>query len=141
MPRLDRCAFQEVAERPEPGAIVREQADLSTAGAVEKLFSDAVAAVGRPDIAINTVGKVLKKPFVDITEAEYDEMTTVNSKSAFFFLKEAGRHVNDNGKIIILVTSLLGAFTPYTPPMLAPRRPSSTSRARPRRSSASAASQ
>ncbi|WP_239591872.1 SDR family oxidoreductase, partial [Stenotrophomonas maltophilia] len=63
------------------------QADLSTAGAVEKLFADTAAAIGKPDIAINTVGKVLKKPFVEITEAEYDEMTAVNSKSAFFFLK------------------------------------------------------
>ncbi|MBO1016661.1 SDR family oxidoreductase [Achromobacter sp. SD115] len=89
------------------------QADLSSAGAMEKLFADAVAAVGRPDIAINTVGKVLKKPFTEITEAEYDEMTAVNSKSAFFFLKEAGRHVNDNGKICTLVTSLLGAYTPF----------------------------
>ncbi|WP_226470710.1 SDR family oxidoreductase, partial [Luteimonas panaciterrae] len=89
------------------------QADLTTAGAVEKLFADTVAAVGRPDIAINTVGKVLKKPLVEISEAEYDEMTAVNSKSAFFFLKEAGKHVNDNGKIVTLVTSLLGAFTPF----------------------------
>ncbi|MDN7676467.1 SDR family oxidoreductase [Burkholderia oklahomensis] len=89
------------------------QADLTTADAVEKLFADAVSAVGRPDIAINTVGKVLKKPFVEITEAEYDEMAAVNSKSAFFFLKEAGKHVNDNGKILTLVTSLLGAFTPF----------------------------
>ena len=89
------------------------QGDLTTAGAVEKLFADTVAAVGRPDIAINTVGKVLKKPMVEISEAEYDEMTAVNSKAAFFFLKEAGRHVNDNGKICTIVTSLLGAFTPF----------------------------
>lgn len=89
------------------------QGDLTRAAAVEKLFADAIAAVGRPDIAINTVGKVLKKPMVDISEAEYDEMSAVNSKSAFFFLKEAGRHVNDNGKICTLVTSLLGAYTPF----------------------------
>lgn len=89
------------------------QADLTTAGAVEKLFADTIAAIGRPDIAINTVGKVLKKPFTEISEAEYDEMTAVNSKAAFFFLKEAGRHVNDDGKICTLVTSLLGAYTPY----------------------------
>jgi NAD(P)-dependent dehydrogenase (short-subunit alcohol dehydrogenase family) len=89
------------------------QGDLSSAGAVEKLFADAVAAVGKPDIAINTVGKVLKKPFTDISEAEYDEMAAVNSKVAFFFLKEAGKHVNDSGKIVTLVTSLLGAFTPF----------------------------
>ncbi|MFI8737017.1 SDR family oxidoreductase [Ectopseudomonas toyotomiensis] len=89
------------------------QGDLTRAAAVEKLFADAVAAVGRPDIAINTVGKVLKKPFSEISEAEYDEMTAVNSKSAFFFLKEAGKHVKDNGKICTLVTSLLGAYTPF----------------------------
>ncbi|MFW7355181.1 SDR family oxidoreductase [Ochrobactrum oryzae] len=89
------------------------QADLTTAGALEKLFADAIAAVGRPDIAINTVGKVLKKPIVEISEAEYDEMSAVNAKSAFFFLKEAGKHVNDNGKVCTLVTSLLGAFTPF----------------------------
>lgn len=89
------------------------QADLTTAGAMEKLFADAIAAVGRPDIAINTVGKVLKKPIIEISESEYDEMSAVNAKSAFFFLKEAGKHLNDNGKICTLVTSLLGAFTPF----------------------------
>ncbi len=89
------------------------QADLTTAAAVEKLFADAIAAVGKPDIAINTVGKVLKKAMVDTSEAEYDEMTAVNSKTAFFFLKEAGKHLNDNGKVCTIVTSLLGAFTPF----------------------------
>jgi NAD(P)-dependent dehydrogenase (short-subunit alcohol dehydrogenase family) len=89
------------------------QGDLTRAGAVEQLFADAVAAVGRPDIAINTVGKVLKKPLMEITEAEYDEMAAVNGKSACFLLKEAGRHVNDHGKVVTLVTSLLGAFTPF----------------------------
>ena len=89
------------------------QADLTTASAVEKLFADAIAAVGKPDIAINTVGKVLKKPMTEVSEAEYDEMSAVNAKSAFFFLKEAGKHVNDNGKVLTLVTSLLGAFTPF----------------------------
>ena len=89
------------------------QGDLTRAAAVEKLFADAVAAVGRPDIAINTVGKVLKKSILDISEAEYDAMSDINAKSAFFFLKEAGKHVNDNGKVVTLVTSLLGAFTPF----------------------------
>ena len=89
------------------------QADLTTAGAVEKVFADTVAAIGRPDIAINTVGKVLKKPIVEISEAEYDAMSAVNAKSAFFFIKEAGRHLNDNGKLVTLVTSLLGAYTPF----------------------------
>ena len=89
------------------------QADLRSAAAMEKLFAEAIAAVGRPDIAINTVGMVLKKPITEISEAEYDEMSAVNAKSAFFFLKEAGKHVNDHGKVLTIVTSLLGAFTPF----------------------------
>lgn len=89
------------------------QADLTTAGAMEKLFADSIAAIGKPDIAINTVGKVLKKPMVDISEAEYDEMSAVNAKTAFFFIKEAGKALNENGKICTLVTSLLGAYTPF----------------------------
>jgi len=88
-------------------------ADLTTAGAMEKLFADSIAAIGKPDIAINTVGKVLKKPMIDISEAEYDEMSAVNAKTAFFFIKEAGKALNDNGKICTLVTSLLGAYTPF----------------------------
>ncbi|AHN73272.1 short-chain dehydrogenase [Pandoraea pnomenusa] len=107
-------AQETVAEVEALGArAVAFQADLSAASAVETLFRDATDAVGRPDIAINTVGKVLKKPLVEITEAEYDEMSAVNAKAAFFFLKEAGKHVNDHGKIVTLVTSLLGAFTPF----------------------------
>jgi len=89
------------------------QADLTRAGAVEKLFADARQALGRIDIAVNTVGKVLKKPMAEVSEAEFDEMDAVNNKVAFFFLKEAGRHLADNGKVCTLVTSLLGAFTPF----------------------------
>lgn len=89
------------------------QADLTSAAAMKKLFEEAVMAVGKPDIAINTVGKVLKKPMADVTEAEFDEMSAINAKSAFFFLKEAGKHVSNNGKICTLVTSLLGAYTPF----------------------------
>jgi NAD(P)-dependent dehydrogenase (short-subunit alcohol dehydrogenase family) len=89
------------------------QANLTTASAMERFFADSIAAIGKPDIAINTVGKVLKKPIVEISEAEYDEMTDVNAKSAFFFIKEAGKHLSDDGKICTLVTSLLGAYTPF----------------------------
>ncbi|MFC3902131.1 NAD(P)-dependent dehydrogenase, short-chain alcohol dehydrogenase family [Acinetobacter marinus] len=89
------------------------QYDLRRADAVEKLFADAKQAMGSIDIAVNTVGKVLKKPIAEISEAEFDEMSDVNSKVAFFFLKEAAKNVSDQGKICTIVTSLLGAYTPF----------------------------
>ncbi|MBO1361487.1 SDR family oxidoreductase [Acetobacter sacchari] len=89
------------------------QADLTASGATEKFFADAIAAIGQPDIAINTVGKVLKKPIVETSEEEFDSMFAINAKVAYFFIKEAGIHLNDHGKLVTVVTSLLGAYTPF----------------------------
>lgn len=37
----------------------------------------------------------------------------INSKAAFFILKDGAKYVSDGGKIITIVTALLGAFTGY----------------------------
>ena len=89
------------------------QGDLTDVDNMKNLFSEAKNKFGRIDVAINTVGMVLKKPFLETTEDEYDTMSAVNSKSAYFFIQEAGRQLEDNGKIITIVTSLLGAFTGF----------------------------
>ncbi|KLT45305.1 short chain dehydrogenase [Cutaneotrichosporon oleaginosum] len=91
------------------------QANMESAGAVQKLFKDALAGLGvsKFDIAINTVGKVLKKPLLEISEAEYDSMFAINAKANFFFIQEAAKALNDGGAIISIVTSLLGAFTGF----------------------------
>ncbi|MFE3178612.1 SDR family oxidoreductase [Amycolatopsis sp. NPDC059090] len=85
--------------------------DLTVPANVAKLFADAEAALGKIDVAVNTVGKVLRKPITETTEDEYDSMFDINSKAAYFFIKEAGKNVADGGKVITIVTSLLAAFT------------------------------
>lgn len=87
------------------------QGDLTVPANVEKLFDAAVEAFGSVDIAINTVGKVLRKPIVETTEAEYDSMFDINAKSAYFFLKQAGLRLADGGSVTTIVTALLAAFT------------------------------
>jgi NAD(P)-dependent dehydrogenase (short-subunit alcohol dehydrogenase family) len=87
------------------------QGDLTKVSEVAKLFDGALNRYGRVDIAVNTVGKVLKKPFVETSEAEYDSMFAINSKAAYFFIQEAGKRLNDGGKIVTILTSLLAAFT------------------------------
>ena len=89
------------------------QADLTKIENIKKFFDEAKKRYGGIDIAINTVGRVLKKPFADTTEEEYDDMFDINSKVAYFFIQEAGKQLNDNGKICTIVTSLLAAFTGY----------------------------
>ncbi|KLO93105.1 3-oxoacyl-[acyl-carrier-protein] reductase [Fusarium fujikuroi] len=87
------------------------QGDLTTKAAVDKLFEAALKDFGKIDIVINTIGKVLKKPIAEVSEAEYDSI--VNSKSAFLILQAGAKHVNDGGKIITIVTALLAAFTGF----------------------------
>src|SRR5690625_7704688 len=41
------------------------QGDLTVPANVERLFADAEAAIGQVDVAVNTVGKVLRKPIVE----------------------------------------------------------------------------
>lgn len=86
------------------------QGKLENVSEITKLFDTAIKTFGGVDIAINTVGKVLKKPISDLSEAEYDDMFNINSKVAFFFIKEAGAKLNKDGKICTIVTSLLAAF-------------------------------
>lgn len=95
------------------GQAILIQGNLTKVENVRSLFSEAKEAFGGIDIAINTVGMILKKPFTETTEAEYDTMMDVNAKQAYFFLQEAGKHLNDDGKICTIVTSLLAAFTGY----------------------------
>lgn len=130
----DAAALQAKLKEKNPSIKVAiYQGDLTAASAVTKLFQDALQDFGHIDIVVNTVGKVLKKPITEISEEEYDTMFayvsrhylrnckmaiancsfSVNSKTAFFVLKEAAAHVSDGGKIITIVTALLGAFTGY----------------------------
>lgn len=105
-------AEKTLAEVQESGAeAFLFQGDLTQVAIVSRFFDETIAKFGGVDIAINTVGMVLKKPFAETTEAEYDTMFGVNAKSAYFFLQEAGKKINDNGKICTIVTSLLAAYT------------------------------
>lgn len=74
------------------GEVFLFQADLTDVKNITKLFDATIEKFGGVDIAINTVGKVLKKPFVDTTEEEYDIMSDINAKVAYFFIQEAGKN-------------------------------------------------
>lgn len=87
--------------------------DLRTEASIKDVFAQVKAKYGKIHIAINNVGKVLKKPMTDISEAEYDEMFALNAKCAFFFLKHASLNLEDGGRIVTTVTSLLAAFTSF----------------------------
>ena len=85
--------------------------DFRRSDEVALAFAETRRRYGRVDIAINTIGKVLKKPILDVTDGEWDEMSAVNAKAAFYFIREAGLNLEDRGRIVTIVTSLLAAYT------------------------------
>ncbi|MGM9349598.1 SDR family oxidoreductase [Streptomyces salinarius] len=93
------------------GQAVSVQGDLTDVASTRRLFDTAVDTYGGVDVAVNTTGMVLRKPILETTEEEYDRMFGINAKAAYFFIQEAGRRLEDHGKIISLGTSLLAAFT------------------------------
>ena len=108
----EAAAQETVAAVQAAGAqAIAVQGDLTEVKNVTALFDAAIAAFGGVDIAINTTGMVIKKTIIDVTEEDYDKMFAVNSKAAFFFIQEAGKKLNDGGKICTIVSSLLAAYT------------------------------
>ena len=89
------------------------QGDLAVVENNVRLFDQAAKRFGQVDVAINTAGVVIKKPILDVTEADYDRSFDANSKAAFFFIQQAGKQLADDGNICTIVSSLLAAYTPF----------------------------
>jgi 2-deoxy-D-gluconate 3-dehydrogenase len=54
---------------------------------VEKIFAEAVKTFGHVDIVVNNAGTIKRNDSVDFTEAEWDEVTNVNLKTAFLCVR------------------------------------------------------
>jgi len=86
--------------------------DLGDVTNVKKLFDEAQKAFGKIDILVNTVGAIVKKPFVEVTEADYERLQRANTKSALFVMQEAARRMGEGGRIIHIGTSLTADAAP-----------------------------
>ena len=82
------------------------KADVGSVPDLERLFSDARERFGQLDIIVANAGvELIETPTVDITEADFDRLHSINAKGAFFTLQLAAKHVVDDGRIIYIGTS------------------------------------
>jgi NAD(P)-dependent dehydrogenase (short-subunit alcohol dehydrogenase family) len=87
--------------------------DVASADSVDSMVQTVIKTLGGVDILVNNAAWTDHKTIFDITEEEYDRLFAINAKAAFFCMQEAARRMADNGRIINLETSLVGATTPY----------------------------
>jgi glucose 1-dehydrogenase len=71
--------------------------DVSVRADVEKMFADTVARFGKIDIAISNAGMEIKKPFVDVTDDEWNKVINVNLFGSFLVSQTAARQMIKQG--------------------------------------------
>lgn len=82
------------------------QADISNEPEVINMFKQAIKEFNNIDIVVNTAGTMLKKNLQETSLEEYQSIFNVHAKGAFLILKNAAKHIEDNGRIINISTSL-----------------------------------
>lgn len=90
-------------------------ANLANVGEIKSLVDQVVTEFGRIDILVNAAGVIQAKPFLDVTESDWDRIVDVNQKALVFLIqavaagmiervppeiKAAGRADRSYGKIV-----------------------------------------
>ena len=90
------------------GSALSAQADVADPAAVKRMFDAAEDAFGGVDVLINNAGIMALSPLAATEDADFDKIVSVNLKGTFNTLREAGRRLRDNGRIINFSTSVVG---------------------------------
>ncbi|KAK3898724.1 hypothetical protein C8A05DRAFT_18742 [Staphylotrichum tortipilum] len=101
-----------VAEIKSFGAdAVAIQADVNQVPQTVRLFDDAVKHFGSLDIVCSNAGVVSFGHLGDVTEEEFDRVFRTNTRGQFFVAREAYRHLNQGGRIILMSSNTAKEFT------------------------------
>jgi 3-oxoacyl-[acyl-carrier protein] reductase len=84
------------------GSAVAIQADAADPAAIRSSVEKAVGALGKLDILVNNAGTAIPKPFEDTTLEEMDHVIDLNIRGVFVTTQAALKHMNDNGRIIMI---------------------------------------
>lgn len=90
------------------GRAIGVEADVSKPAEIDKLISAAVAEYGRLDVMVNNAGTEKRNSLLEADEATYDEVLSVNLKSAFFGTQLSAKQFIDqgNGGVVINISSV-----------------------------------
>jgi 3-oxoacyl-[acyl-carrier protein] reductase len=100
----------ESAARAFGGLAVR--ADVSDPRHVTALFETAEHEFGGIDILVNNAGVAVFKPLAETTDEDFELVFGVNTRGAFYCLREAARRLRNGGRIVNMSTGATVHGTP-----------------------------
>ena len=89
-------AEEQVAAFGTPGMAIG--GDVSRREDVERMISEIVSKFGRLDIAVNNAGIEIKRPFLDVSDEEWNRVMTVNLFGAFLVHQCSARQMVKQGR-------------------------------------------
>ncbi|MGH9673562.1 MAG: SDR family NAD(P)-dependent oxidoreductase [Bryobacteraceae bacterium] len=89
------------------------QADLARVADIERLFGEVQAHFGRLDGLVNNAARFTRRDPLEITEADWDFIHSVNLKAVFFCAQRGARVMRSTGGGRIVNISSLGGIRPW----------------------------
>jgi 3-oxoacyl-[acyl-carrier protein] reductase/pteridine reductase len=106
-----RAQAEEVSR--ECGGAPLFQADLASVPNIRRLFADVQDKFGALDCLVNNAARFTRFDPLEITEADWDFIHSVNLKATFFCCQEAAKQMKQRGAGRIVNISSLGGIRPW----------------------------
>jgi meso-butanediol dehydrogenase/(S,S)-butanediol dehydrogenase/diacetyl reductase len=93
---IDGAAVEKLAAELGQVAVV---ADVTRATDITRLVDEPYRRWGRLDVLFNNAGVIRVQPLLDVTEAEWDRVVSVNLRAVFFVLQAVARRMREQRPI------------------------------------------
>ncbi|KAF2017045.1 putative versicolorin reductase [Aaosphaeria arxii CBS 175.79] len=87
------------------------KANIQNVSETAKLMDEAIAHFGGLDIVCSNAGVVSFGHLGEVTEEEFDRVFNINTRGQFFVAREAYRHLNKGGRIVLMSSNTAKDFT------------------------------
>jgi NAD(P)-dependent dehydrogenase (short-subunit alcohol dehydrogenase family) len=88
-------------------------ADVTRTDQTRELFEAIDDRFGRFDVLVNNAGFLVKRPISETTDEDFDRAFAVNARAPFLTMREAAKRIEDGGRIINVITSIVAFTIPF----------------------------